>query len=107
MAYCGVLDEEQARRQPFEINADVVADLSAAGRSDDLGDTIDYGALTDRVVGLVESNRYSLLEYFAQQIADVLLDDPRVVEVTVEVNKLRPPVAHDLASSGVRITRTA
>ena len=55
MAYCGVLAEEQARRQPFEINADVVADLSAAGRSDDLGDTIDYGALTDRVVGLVES----------------------------------------------------
>jgi dihydroneopterin aldolase len=48
-----------------------------------------------------------LLEHFAQQIANVVLGDPRVAEVTVEVDKLRPPVAHDLASSGVRITRKA
>ena len=48
MAYCGVLDEEQARRQPFEINAEVTADLRAAGQSDDLDDTINYGILGER-----------------------------------------------------------
>lgn len=106
LAFCGVLPEEKARRQPFEIDADVHADLAAAGVSDDLADTIDYGALTDQLADLVEQGRFDLLEFFAQRVADVLLGDERVTEVTVEVRKLRPPVAHDLAASGVRITRT-
>lgn len=106
MAYCGVLDEEKLRRQPFEINAEVVVDLSAAGQSDDLADTINYGVLGDDIADLVETSRFALLEYFAQQVADLLLSDERATEVTVEILKLRPPMAHDLAASGVRITRT-
>jgi dihydroneopterin aldolase len=106
MAYCGVLPEEQARRQPFEINAEVVADLQDAGQSDDLNDTINYGILGDTIAELVETGRFALLEYFAQQVADLLLADPRASEVTVEILKLRPPMAQDLAASGVRITRS-
>lgn len=105
LAFCGVLPEEQARRQPFEISAEVVTDMAAAGVSDDLADTIDYGALVDRIADLVEHGRFQLLEYFAQRIAAELLDAPTATEVTVEVLKLRPPVAHDLAASGVRVTR--
>jgi len=106
MAYCGVLDEEQARRQPFEINAEVTADLRAAGQSDDLNDTINYGVLGDNIAELVENSRFALLEFFAQQVADLLLADAKATEVTVEILKLRPPMAQDLAASGVRITRT-
>ena len=106
MAYCGVLEEEQARRQPFEINAEVVADLRAAGQSDDLNDTINYGILGDNIASLVETGRFALLEHFAQQVAGLLLADDKAVEVTVEILKLRPPMAQDLAASGVRITRS-
>lgn len=106
MAFCGVLPEEQARRQPFEINAEVVTDMTAAGLSDDLADTIDYGALTDRLGELVADGRFALLEFFVQRIAEVLLADERVIEVQVEVLKLRPPVAHDLSASGARVTRS-
>ena len=106
MAYCGVLDEEQARRQPFEINAEVVADLGTAGQTDDLDDTINYGILGDNIAELVENGRFALLEFFAQQVADLLLADDKATEVTVEILKLRPPMAQDLAASGVRITRT-
>ncbi len=105
MAYCGVLEEEQARRQPFQINVEVVADLTAAGQSDDLNDTINYGVLTDRIEELVETSRFALLEFFAQQIADLCLADGKTIEVTVEILKERPPMAQDLAASGVRITR--
>ena len=38
----GLLAEERSRPQPFEVDLDVVADLSAAGESDDLRETIDY-----------------------------------------------------------------
>jgi len=58
MAYCGVLDEEQARRQPFEINAQVWVDLRQAGQSDDLNDTINYGVLGDNIEALVASGSH-------------------------------------------------
>lgn len=106
MAYCGVLDEEQARRQPFEINADVIADVAAAGQTDDLNDTINYGILGENIAALVETERFALLEYFAQQVADLLLADQKATEVEVEILKLRPPMAQDLAASGVRIVRS-
>ena len=39
----GVLEEEQVRAQPFEIDVDVEADLAPAGRSDDLEDVFRGG----------------------------------------------------------------
>ncbi len=105
LAFCGVLDEEKARRQPFELTIEIEVDLRAAGQSDDLNDTINYGELSDRIGELVEVGRYDLLEYFSQQVADLVLTYPTAQAVTVEINKLRPPVAHALDSSAVRITR--
>ncbi len=44
----GVLPEEQERPQPFEVDLDLEVDLRRAGRSDDLADTVDYGAVQRR-----------------------------------------------------------
>ncbi len=101
----GALPEEQVRAQPFEVDLDVSADLAVAGRTDDLGDTLDYGALVERAERVVAGERHRLLERVAQRIADEVLRDERVTAVTVVVRKLRPPVPSDLASSAVRITR--
>lgn len=103
---CGALPEERTRPQPLELDLDVEADLAPSGRSDDLSDTIDYGALCDRVAEVVTTGRPQLLEHLAQQVADAVLGlDPRVEAVAVSVRKLRPPVPHALATSGVRVTR--
>lgn len=103
---CGVLPEEQLRAQPFEVDLDVELDLAAAGASDDLDATVDYGALCALVEGVVTSQHVALLEHLAQVIADRVLADERVDAVTVALRKLRPPVPHQLDSSGVRIRRT-
>jgi dihydroneopterin aldolase len=103
--FCGVLPEEQSRRQPIEVDLDVVCDLAAASRSDDLADTVDYGALCATVEAIVTGERFALLERLAGRIADAVLGDGRVQEVTVAVRKLRPPVAQQLDTSGVRLTR--
>ena len=102
----GVLAEEQTRAQPFEIDLDIEADLSAAGPSDDLEDTLDYGALVASAARVVTGGHASLLERLAQRIADSVLDDSRCTAVTVTIRKLRPPVPLDLDTAGVRITRT-
>ena len=56
----------------------------------------------------MEGGTPQLLEYLAAEIAvAVLTVDDRATAVTVAVRKLRPPVPHALATSGVRIRRTA
>jgi dihydroneopterin aldolase len=104
-AICGALPEERERAQPLEIDLDVVADLSVAGRSDRLEDTLDYGAITADVERVVTTLEPVLLERLADAVAEVVLTDPRVESVTVTVRKQRPPVPQVLATSGVRLTR--
>lgn len=104
-AICGVLPEERTRPQPLEIDVDVVGDFSVAGRSDELTDTVDYGAVCDRIETICGQGAPQLLEYLAERIASDLLGVAGVAEVEVAIRKLRPPVPQQLQSSGVRITR--
>lgn len=106
LGFCGALPEEQQRRQPFELDLDVETDLSAAGTSDRLGDTVDYGALCAHVESVVVDERFVLMERMAARIAEVVLDDSRIDAVSVTVRKLRPPVPQQLETSGVTIRRT-
>lgn len=103
----GVLAEEQARAQPFEIDLALSADLARASTSDDLADTVDYGAVAALVGRIVAEERFALLERLAGRIVDAVFDlDERVTSVAVTVTKLRPPVPVDLASAAVRLVRS-
>lgn len=112
----GVLEEEHRRAQPFEIDLDLEVDLSRAGRSDALADTVDYGSVADSVRRVVEGEHSDLIEHLADRIARAAVAAAaggggggagalEVTAVTVTVRKLRPPVAVDMASAGVRIHR--
>ena len=103
--YCGVLPHEQEHPQPLEVDLDVVLDLRTPGESDELADTLDYGALCTMVERIITTERFALLERLATRIAEGALADERVEEVTVSVRKLEPPVPQQLATSGVRLTR--
>ena len=103
---CGVLPEEIERGQPLEVDLDVVTDMAAAGVSDDLADTVDYGAICAAVERAITDGHVQLLEFLAGKLADaVLAVDGRISAVEVAVRKLRPPVPQHLATSGVRVTR--
>jgi len=102
----GLLPEEKVRGQPFEVDLDVEADLTAAGHSDDLERTVDYAGVVERAAAVVAGRSFLLLEALAEGIADAVLADRRVTSVSVAVRKLRPPLAADLGSVGVRITRS-
>ncbi|MEI8000582.1 MAG: dihydroneopterin aldolase [Actinomycetes bacterium] len=101
----GVLPEEKVRAQPFGIDLELHVDLAAAGASDVLADTVDYGGVARAVAAVVADERYELLERLAVRIIEVCKTDPRVSAVTVTLQKLRPPVPVALDSVGVRITR--
>lgn len=102
----GVLPEEQGRSQPFSLDIDVELDTTAAAASDDVADTVDYGAAVEVARRVVETHSYALLETLAAKVAETLLADARIAAVTVAVHKLRPPVAADVETAGVRIHRS-
>jgi dihydroneopterin aldolase len=105
LGVCGVLPEEQQRPQPLEVDLVIEADLAAAGATDDLVDTIDYAVTIEAVERVVSTERFRLLERLATRLAEVVLADERVSAVEVVVRKLRPPVAHHVDTTGVRIVR--
>jgi dihydroneopterin aldolase len=88
----GVLPEEQTRPQPFEVDVELTVDLTTAGETDALDDTVDYAAVAEAVSRVVKSERYQLLERLATRIAEVCRVDERVTGVVVTVRKLHPPV---------------
>jgi dihydroneopterin aldolase len=104
--YCGALPEEQQRPQPLEVDIDLHLDLRAASQSDDLDDTVDYGALCAMVERVIVTERFTLLERLAERLAEVSLTDGRASAVSVTVRKLRPPVPQQLATAGVHLERS-
>ncbi len=101
----GVLEEEQLRPQPFEVDLDLYLDTGPAAASDDLAATADYGAAVDAAVAVITGAPRQLLESLAGAIAAGVLADRRVVAVTVVVRKLRPPLESPVASTAVRVHR--
>jgi dihydroneopterin aldolase len=103
----GALPEERDRAQPFSVDIVAWVDMDAAQQSDDLADTVDYGALAQAAADVVGGRSYRLLEALSGRLASALLIvDPRLEAVEVTVRKLRPPLALDVGSTGVRVRRS-
>ena len=105
MGVHGVRPEEQQDAQPFEVDLELSVDLRPAGASDQLDDTVDYGALAESVAECITTERHALLERLAERIATIGLTDGRVRSITVTVKKLEPPVDVEIGYVAVRITR--
>jgi len=105
--YHGVLPDETARGQEFEVTVNLEMSLAAAGRADDLDLTVDYRLVHEVVRQVMEGPPRKLVETLAEEIAANLLRGfPVVQAVGIEVAKPNPPV--DFAGGGlfVRIRRT-
>lgn len=89
--YHGVNPEEKALGQRFAVDVAMERDLRAAGKSDDLHDTVNYAAAYQAVKAVVEGESRDLLEAVAQDIADALLDGFDISAAWVRVKK--PEVA--------------
>lgn len=79
--------------QRFVVDLQVYLDLSAAGRSDALQDTITYSDLYRIAEAVVEGEPHSLLESVAETIAEQILDSFSAAAVRVCVGKPSPPIA--------------
>lgn len=102
----GWFDYEQAEGQEFVVDVQLWFDLSAPAASDDLADTVDYGAIGSAVVAVIEGEPVRLIEKLAQLVADACLADPRVGRVQVVVHKPQAPLTVTFDDVTVTITRS-
>ena len=102
----GALPHEREIAQPLRIDLALHVDLRDAGRSDELGDTVHYGLVTEQVADVVRENKDVLLERLADRIAEVVVGFDRVEAVDVTVTKLRPPIGEHIETTAVRVSRT-
>jgi dihydroneopterin aldolase len=103
VAVVGVLDHERSAPQPLRLDLDVELEVPTAALSDDVTQTVDYAALCVLATTVLAQRRPALLETACDAVGSALLDaDARVTAVSITVTKLRPPLAMDVATVGVR-----
>ncbi len=86
-ATIGVFEWERRIRQTLVIDLDFGIDNRRPAATDDLSDTIDYGAVATRITAYVEESRFNLVETLAERIADILLNEFKVPWVRLKINK--------------------
>ncbi|MCJ7534273.1 MAG: dihydroneopterin aldolase [Anaerolineales bacterium] len=100
----GINDWEREKPQDILINIIMSADLSNAGESDDISDSINYRTISKKAQAKAESAKRLTVEALAADIAKICLNEPGVLKVRVKVEK--PNAARFARSVGVEIERS-
>lgn len=101
--YCvGVPDAERAQPQRLLLTVEMQRDFTRAAASDDLRETIDYYAVSRRLLNFGEGRSWKLIEKLAGDIATMVLADFGAAAVRVEVKKFIIPEARHVS---VRLER--
>ena len=90
-AYHGHLPEEAILGGHFIVSVWVEADTSEVEKTDDLNHTVDYV----RIIEIVKEQmaiRSNMIEQSAKRIVDAILPLNKVKKVTVELEKVLPPI---------------
>jgi 7,8-dihydroneopterin aldolase/epimerase/oxygenase len=101
----GVYDHERATGQEFVIDVVLEVDLAPAAASDEVGDTVHYGELADRLMAIVTGEPVRLIETLADRLVETCLADRRVVAATVTVHKPQAPIPHPFDDVAVTLRR--
>ena len=102
----GVSPEEKAVGGRVIVDVEIETDLTRAGSSDDLKDTLNYSEIFKTVRAQVEDQEFNLLESLANRIADALLVKFPATTVVVHERKQPPPIKGIVESAGVKIRRS-
>ncbi|MBL3591029.1 MAG: dihydroneopterin aldolase [gamma proteobacterium endosymbiont of Lamellibrachia anaximandri] len=84
----GIYDWEREIRQPVVIDLEMGADIARAAESDHIDDTLDYKAVSKRLIQFVEGSEFQLVETLAERCADIVLDEFEVPWVRLTMNKI-------------------
>lgn len=99
----GINEWERLAKQRITVDIAMNVDLSAAGKSDSIRDTIDYQVVVDAITAEVNSSSYKLVEALAARIAEICMADERAESVEVTLRK--PGALKNTTAVGITIRR--
>lgn len=83
----GIYDWERTIKQTVILDLEMASDIRKAAASDDIADTLDYKAVSKRVISFVEESSFFLVEKLAEEVARIVIDEFGVPWVRLTLNK--------------------
>jgi dihydroneopterin aldolase len=83
----GIYDWERETKQTIVLDIEMAFDISKAAKTDDIEHTLDYKAVSERIVSFVEQSKFFLVEKLIEEIASLLLTEFTIPWVKITLNK--------------------
>ena len=99
----GVYDWERTIRQRLTLDLELATDIRPAAASDDLAQTLNYAAISERITRFADEHDFALVETFAERLAQLLIDEFSIPWLRLTLRK--PGAVATAAAVGVRIER--
>ena len=103
-ALIGIYDWERRIRQPLVFDLEMVFDNRRPATSDAIADTLDYKAISKRLIAFVSTSAYGLVETLAERCAQVVLQEFDVTHLRLKLSK--PGAVRGARAVGVIIERS-
>lgn len=88
-SFVGVYDWEKKHKRTLVFNVAIEVDDEASAKSDKISDTVDYDKIIAKIKDYVANNYCHLIEKMAGDILDLIMQDQRIKECSLEVDKLQ------------------
>ncbi|RAH37901.1 dihydroneopterin aldolase [Halomonas sp. SL1] len=99
----GVYDWERTLTQTLVLDLELATDTRPAAADDDIAQTLDYAAISERIARFGAEHSFELVETFAERLVDALRQEYGIAWIRLT---LRKPGAVPAANAvGVRIER--
>ena len=101
----GIFDWEREIRQAVSLDLEMDFDIRAAAASDAIHDTLDYKAVSKRLIHFIEESQFQLVEALAERCAAIVLEEFPVTRLKLKLSK--PGAVRGSSAVGVMIERSA
>lgn len=100
----GIYDWERRIRQSLQFDIEMAFDNRKPAASDDIADTLDYKAVSKRLIEYVSASSFGLVETLAERCAEIILSEFAVAHVRLKLSK--PGAVRGARAVGVMIERS-
>lgn len=83
----GIYDWERKIKQPVTLDLEMATDIRKAAETDEIEYTLDYKAVSKRLISFVEQSEFMLVETLAEKVAEIILKEFNVPWVRLTLNK--------------------
>lgn len=99
----GVYAWEKCIRQTLVLDIEMGTDIRPAASDDELSKTLNYAAISERIIDFCDTHSFELIETYAERIARLLIEEFKVDHVSLKLSK--PGAVKEARNVGVCIKR--